>query len=93
MKDFSHAPGYLGYMILKEVGVSAVGSFQLKAKGIHETIIDLGEKNILKKEDLSQFKNNARELVEGDDLIKLTSLFDTTNDEFIKKLRNLELLD
>ncbi len=58
-----------------------------------ETIIDLGEKNILKKEDLSQFKNNARELVEGDDLIKLTSLFDTTNDEFIKKLRNLELLD
>jgi len=43
MKDFSHAPGYLGYMILKQVGVSAVGSFQLKAKGIHETLESNGE--------------------------------------------------
>ena len=43
MKDFENAPGFLGYMILKEVGVSAVGSFQLKSKGIHEILESGGE--------------------------------------------------
>ncbi len=43
MKDFRNAPGFLGYMILKEIGVSAVGSFQLKAQGIHEALESNGE--------------------------------------------------
>ena len=43
MKDFSHAPGYLGYMILKQKGVSSLGSFQLKAKGTHEALESNGE--------------------------------------------------
>jgi len=58
-----------------------------------ETIIDLGEKGIIKNDELSQFKSNAKELIEGDDLIKLTSLFDTTSDKFIKRLKSLELVD
>jgi hypothetical protein len=57
-----------------------------------ETIIDLGEKGILKKEDILPFKDKAKELVEGDDLIKLISLFDTNTEDFLAKLKNLDLL-
>ena len=58
-----------------------------------ETIIDLGEKCILKKEDLLPFKDKARELIEGEDLIKLVSLFDTNTGDFLKRLKNLDLTD
>ncbi len=58
-----------------------------------ETIIDLGEKNVFKKDDLSQFKDRAKELIEGDDLIKLTSLFDTSSDKFTGRLKGLDLVD
>ena len=58
-----------------------------------ETIIDLGEKGILTKEDIFPFKSKAKELIEGEDLIKLTSLFDTSKDDFIARLKNLDLAD
>ncbi len=57
-----------------------------------ETIIDLGEKKILNKDDLFPFKLQAKELVEGDDLIKLVSLFDTNEEKFKNRLKNLDLL-
>ena len=58
-----------------------------------ETIIDLGEKGILKKEDILPFRDHAKELIEGDDLIKLTSLFDTNKADFIVRLKNLDLIE
>jgi hypothetical protein len=58
-----------------------------------ETIIDLGEKGILKKEDILPFRSHAKELIEGDDLIKLTSLFDTNKADFIVRLKNLDLIE
>jgi hypothetical protein len=58
-----------------------------------ETIIDLGEKGILAKEDILPFKGKAQELIEGEDIIKLTSLFDTNKEDFIIRLRNLDLID
>ncbi len=58
-----------------------------------ETIIDLAEKGIITKEELLPFKSQARELIEGEDIIKLTSLFDTTQESFINRLRNIDLVD
>lgn len=57
-----------------------------------ETIIDLGEKGILHKEDILPFRDHAKELIEGEDIIKLTSLFDTNRDDFLKRLKNLDLI-
>ncbi len=57
-----------------------------------ETIIDLGEKGILRKDDILPFRDHAKELIEGDDLIKLTSLFDTNKDDFLLRLKNLDLI-
>jgi hypothetical protein len=58
-----------------------------------ETIIDIAEKGILAKKDLLPFRDKARELISGDDLIKLTSLFDTTGDKFLNRLKSLDLVD
>ncbi len=58
-----------------------------------ETIIDLSEKGILMKKDILPFKDKAKELIEGEDIIKLTSLFDTNRDDFLARLRNLDLID
>ncbi|MEM0139762.1 MAG: hypothetical protein QXZ44_04025 [Ferroplasma sp.] len=58
-----------------------------------ETIIDLAERGVIKKDELIPFKDNARELIEGEDIIKLTSLFDTTRDSFIARLKNIGLVD
>ncbi len=57
-----------------------------------ETIIDLGEKGVLQKEDILPFRDRAKELIEGDDLIKLTSLFDTSKDDFLLRLKSLDLI-
>jgi sulfur oxygenase/reductase len=38
LKMFKRAPGFLGAMILKEIGVSPLGSFQFGAKGFHELL-------------------------------------------------------
>ncbi|WP_337861025.1 hypothetical protein [Ferroplasma sp.] len=58
-----------------------------------ETIIDLGEKGILKRDDILPYKEKAKELVNGEDLIKLTSLFDTTQELFLERLKNLDLMN
>ncbi|WP_287950272.1 hypothetical protein [Acidiplasma sp.] len=57
-----------------------------------ETIIDLAEKGIINKNDLDPYRSMAKELVEGEDLIKLTSLFDTTEHDFKERLKNIDLL-
>ncbi|MCY0876994.1 MAG: sulfur oxygenase reductase family protein [Firmicutes bacterium] len=43
MNRFKKAPGFLGYMILKQIGASAVGSFQLNPDGIHQALQTLGD--------------------------------------------------
>nr|ABF20540.1 sulfur oxygenase reductase [uncultured bacterium]ABF20541.1 sulfur oxygenase reductase [uncultured bacterium] len=43
MKMFQKAPGFLGYMVLKQIGASAIGSFQLQPEGIHQALQTLGD--------------------------------------------------
>ncbi|MBW9141534.1 MAG: sulfur oxygenase reductase family protein [Candidatus Aramenus sp.] len=38
LKLLKKAPGFLGAMVLKEIGVSGIGSFQFGAKGFHELL-------------------------------------------------------
>ncbi|EZQ10575.1 MULTISPECIES: sulfur oxygenase reductase family protein [Acidianus] len=38
LEMFKRAPGFLGAMVLKEIGVSAIGSFQFGSKGLHELL-------------------------------------------------------
>ncbi len=43
MQMFKRAPGFLGYMVLKQIGASAIGSFQLNPEGIHQALQTTGE--------------------------------------------------
>ncbi|WP_336605148.1 sulfur oxygenase/reductase [Sulfoacidibacillus ferrooxidans] len=43
MEQFKKAPGFLGYMIMRQIGASAVGSFQLEPDGIHQALQTLGD--------------------------------------------------
>jgi hypothetical protein len=51
------------------------------------------ENGILKKANLLPCKDKTRELIEGEDLIKLVSLFDTNPGDFLKRLKSLDLTD
>ncbi|WP_053960295.1 sulfur oxygenase/reductase [Sulfobacillus thermosulfidooxidans] len=43
MQMFKKAPGFLGYMVLKQIGASAIGSLQLTPEGIHQALQTLGD--------------------------------------------------
>lgn len=43
MQEFKKAPGFLGYMLLKQIGASAIGSMQLTPDGIHQALQTLGD--------------------------------------------------
>ncbi|AAT43427.1 hypothetical protein [Picrophilus oshimae] len=57
-----------------------------------ETIINLTEAGVLSREDVAPYKDKAGELLKGDDIIKLTSLFDTTVEKFKERLKNIGLI-
>ncbi|MCF8563412.1 sulfur oxygenase reductase family protein [Alicyclobacillus tolerans] len=50
MEQFKKAPGFLGYMLLKQIGASAIGSFQLRPDGIHQALETLGDNPPSEKE-------------------------------------------
>lgn len=43
MEMFRKAPGFLGYMVLKQMGASAIGSLQLHPEGIHQALQTRGD--------------------------------------------------
>jgi sulfur oxygenase/reductase len=43
MQMFKKIPGFLGYMVLKQIGASAIGSFQLNPEGFHQALQTTGE--------------------------------------------------
>ncbi len=57
-----------------------------------ETVISLAEAGVLSSDDISKYKDKAMELLSGDDIIKLTSLFDTTVEKFKERLKNIGLI-
>jgi sulfur oxygenase/reductase len=43
MDMFGSVPGFVGYMILKQIGASAIGSFQLNPEGLHQALQTRGD--------------------------------------------------
>ncbi|CAB1127755.1 Sulfur oxygenase/reductase [Candidatus Hydrogenisulfobacillus filiaventi] len=43
MQAFKEAPGFLGYMVLRQMGVSAIGSLQLKPAALHQALQTTGD--------------------------------------------------
>lgn len=43
MSAFKKVPGFLGYMVLKQIGASAIGSLQLTPGGIHQALQTRGD--------------------------------------------------
>ncbi|MCY0885766.1 MAG: sulfur oxidation protein, partial [Firmicutes bacterium] len=43
MEAFEKAPGFLGYMVMKQIGASAIGSMQLVPEGLHQALQTLGD--------------------------------------------------
>ncbi|AEJ38607.1 sulfur oxygenase reductase [Sulfobacillus acidophilus TPY] len=43
MTAFKKAPGFLGYMVMKQIGASAIGAMQLTPQGIHQALQTRGD--------------------------------------------------